>query len=514
MAQLEDADGEPVEQAGVPVSFSVSQGALAPSTTALTDGAGTAKVSWTVSARGIWQAQAAAPGLQPAWAAAVFTNSPAAIRLMVNPPAIPADGKSMTSIVARLVDDAADPLHGLTVGWQPEAVSLAASPLGLVDIVGENPQLTVQGEARWTAIARTTPGVVTLTASATGLQSDQEMVTLARFRLSLPANASGAPGQQIALSISIVGVGGLAGLQATITFPEAALTVVAVEKGSLVSSRTDWALSYTSAPGSVTFLLASLALNPLEQASGEIARLILRMSPSAQIGTTVPVAFKSAKCVNVSGATIPSETVNGLVAITSPTQTFQDVPPTSPLYPYVEAIVRAGITSGCATSPSLLYCPNGTVTRGQMAKFLCKAAGKTWLYKPTLTFTDVPRWHVFYGWIERLADADSWGGSPPTSGCTLTTFCPNQTVTRGQMAKFLCKAVGKTWLANPTPTFADVPTTHTFYAWVERLADPTSWGGAPVTDGCQAGTPRLYCPTWPVTRGQMAVLLCRAFGLH
>ena len=41
-------------------------------------------------------------------------------------------------------------------------------------------------------------------------------------------------------------------------------------------------------------------------------------------------------------------------------------------------------------------------------------------------------------------------------------------------------------------------------------------GGGKQTRGITAGcsvTPRLYCPASPVTRGQMAVFLSRAFGL-
>ena len=35
-------------------------------------------------------------------------------------------------------------------------------------------------------------------------------------------------------------------------------------------------------------------------------------------------------------------------------------------------LAREGITGGCATSPAQ-YCPDGTVTRGQMAVFLVRA---------------------------------------------------------------------------------------------------------------------------------------------
>lgn len=56
-----------------------------------------------------------------------------------------------------------------------------------------------------------------------------------------------------------------------------------------------------------------------------------------------------------------------------------------------------------------------------------------------------------------------------------------------------------------TPTFADVPNGHPFYQFVEAL------GGAGVTGGCGNGN---FCPDAPLTRGQMAVFLSKALGLH
>jgi hypothetical protein len=209
------------------------------------------------------------------------------------------------------------------------------------------------------------------------------------------------------------------------------------------------------------------------------------------------------------------------------TCTYDDVSMLFWAYRYIEAVTREGIATGCSGDPPL-FCPTGQVTRGQMAVFLCKAAGKTWLNKSSATFTDVPRgsngqWdgggsggldadgtHIFYGWIERLADPASWGGEAPTGGCGSGRFCPSAAATRGQMAAFLCKAGGKSWLDRPTPTFTDVPRPHPFYGWVERLADAGSWDGGAVTTGCNAG---MYCPGSAVPRGQMAVFLCRAFAI-
>jgi hypothetical protein len=56
-----------------------------------------------------------------------------------------------------------------------------------------------------------------------------------------------------------------------------------------------------------------------------------------------------------------------------------------------------------------------------------------------------------------------------------------------------------------TATFGDVPTTHPFFRFVEALA------AAGVTGGCGSGN---YCPDSALTRGQMAVFLAAALGLH
>jgi Tol biopolymer transport system component len=197
--------------------------------------------------------------------------------------------------------------------------------------------------------------------------------------------------------------------------------------------------------------------------------------------------------------------------------TFDDVGCSSPQWACVEAVVSEGIACGCWQVPRL-YCPGGNVNRAQMAKFLCIATAKTPLNRVQPTFADVPNAHWAYGYIERLADAASWNGVPPTGGCrtegATKYFCPYDPVTREQMSKFLCMAAGRQEYLKSPPTFADVPITHPFYRWIERLADPGSWpNGIAVTAGCAAGQPRLYCPRSSVTRGQMAVFLVKAFGI-
>jgi hypothetical protein len=57
----------------------------------------------------------------------------------------------------------------------------------------------------------------------------------------------------------------------------------------------------------------------------------------------------------------------------------------------------------------------------------------------TATFADVPKSYLYFRAIEALAAAGI------TSGCGGGNFCPNQAVTRGEMARFLAVALGLHW---------------------------------------------------------------------
>jgi hypothetical protein len=56
-----------------------------------------------------------------------------------------------------------------------------------------------------------------------------------------------------------------------------------------------------------------------------------------------------------------------------------------------------------------------------------------------------------------------------------------------------------------TASFLDVPTSHPYFRFIEALYD------AGITAGCGGGS---YCPGNPITRGEMAVFLAKALGLH
>ena len=58
------------------------------------------------------------------------------------------------------------------------------------------------------------------------------------------------------------------------------------------------------------------------------------------------------------------------------TPSFADVPTGDSGYQFIEALRASGITGGCGDGTN--FCPNGTLTRRQMAIFLSKALGLHW----------------------------------------------------------------------------------------------------------------------------------------
>jgi len=101
----------------------------------------------------------------------------------------------------------------------------------------------------------------------------------------------------------------------------------------------------------------------------------------------------------------------------------------------IEWLSAAGITKGCNPPANDMYCPAGSVTRGQMAAFIRRAFGDL-IPTPApsgLVFTDTVG-NVFASDIQWLADTGI------TKGCGTDTFCPDELVTRGQMAAFFRRA--------------------------------------------------------------------------
>ena len=181
---------------------------------------------------------------------------------------------------------------------------------------------------------------------------------------------------------------------------------------------------------------------------------------------------------------------------------FLDVPGSHPFHAYVEKLIRNGVTAGCSGGN---YCPNNSVTRAQMAVFLLRGEhGSSWTPPPAsgVVFTDVAANAFAAAWIEHLA------AEGITGGCGSDNYCPASPVSRAQMAVFLLRTEHGIAYAPPPAigtVFLDVPAGAFAAAWIEALY------AEGITGGCGGGN---YCPNDGVTRGQMAVFLVKTFNLQ
>ena len=144
------------------------------------------------------------------------------------------------------------------------------------------------------------------------------------------------------------------------------------------------------------------------------------------------------------------------------------------------------ITSGCSSNP-LSYCPNADVTRGQMAVFIVRSVmgSDNFTYSASPYFTDVPPGNAFFKWIQKMRDLGI------TSGCAPTAFCPNDTVIRGQMAVFLIRdryGSSTVFTYPAAPAFSDVPADYQFFSWIQKMAQVGITSGCTATEYCPDDT--------------------------
>ena len=117
--------------------------------------------------------------------------------------------------------------------------------------------------------------------------------------------------------------------------------------------------------------------------------------------------------------------------------TFTDVSTSDLFFAEIEWLAWSGITKGCNPPFNDRFCPNDFVTRGQMAAFLHRALGDVLAVGVPVTFEDDDG-SIFEADIEWLAATGvTRGCNPPDND----RFCPNDFVTRAQMAAFLERAL-------------------------------------------------------------------------
>jgi len=166
----------------------------------------------------------------------------------------------------------------------------------------------------------------------------------------------------------------------------------------------------------------------------------------------------------------------------------------------IEALFSEGITTGC-DERSIFYCPEDPVTRGQMAAFLDRSVGF-----PTATddyFGDDNN-SIFENNINRIAEAGVTRGCNPPAN---TMYCPDRSITRGEMATLLVRSFPDLVPDEAPDRFSDDDTS-VHEQDINRIA------AARITLGCNPPDNTEFCPRDRVTRAQMASFLIRALGIQ
>ena len=197
----------------------------------------------------------------------------------------------------------------------------------------------------------------------------------------------------------------------------------------------------------------------------------------------------------VTVALLAAGTVPGL-ATTGGGEGFSDVVEGGTHTPAIEALSTMGVFSGTGCGDGL-FCPSDPVERWVMAVWLIRVLGGEVDATGTSRFADVDAARWWSPYAEELADREI------TKGCRTgpLRYCPEQTVSRDQMASFLVRAFGLGSAA--AAGFADVNAGSTHRDDIDALA------AAGITKGC-ATDPLRFCPDQTVTRAEMATFLHRA----
>jgi hypothetical protein len=156
------------------------------------------------------------------------------------------------------------------------------------------------------------------------------------------------------------------------------------------------------------------------------------------------------------------------------------------------------ITSGPGTGNGTIDYSVSSNTDPAIRSGAITVGGSVFTVYQAVDFNDVPPAHLFYTEIGKIYARGI------TIGCGGGNYCPDDAVTREQMAAFIIRALGD--FNPPTPAqqrFVDVPPSNIFYVFVDEM------GARQITVGCGGGN---YCPASPVLRDQMAAFIIRALG--
>jgi hypothetical protein len=239
--------------------------------------------------------------------------------------------------------------------------------------------------------------------------------------------------------------------------------------------------------------------------------------PTSTSTTVAPSATSTVAATGtVAGATTTS---TPLATATICTINFPDNNPGDTFYEYIQCLACKGVVTGY---PDGMFHAERNITRGQISKMVSNAADFNEDPGDQI-YQDVPPGSPYYPYINRLTNRGIMSGYPcpdrPAGGCSPDNpviFLPNANATRGQLSKIVSNAAGYNEAVSGQ-FYADVPPTgegSQFYEWIMRL---TNRG---VMSGYACGGPGETCDAqnrpyfrWnsDVTRGQASKIVANTF---
>ncbi|HEX8599710.1 MAG TPA: S-layer homology domain-containing protein [Chloroflexia bacterium] len=239
---------------------------------------------------------------------------------------------------------------------------------------------------------------------------------------------------------------------------------------------------------------------------------------TAVAASSTPTRVASSTVV---GATSTSVATAAATSTATPcTINFPDNQPGDTFYEYIQCLACRGIVTGY---PDGMFHAERNITRGQISKMVSNAAGFNEDPGPQI-YQDVPPGSTYYEYINRLTNRGIMSGypcpeRPEGDDCdpdNPVIFLPNANATRGQLAKIVSNAAGYNEAVSGQ-FYADVPPAgqgSQFYEWIMRLTNRGVMSGYPCGgpgEPCDGQNRPYFRWAVEVTRGQAAKIVANTF---
>lgn len=179
---------------------------------------------------------------------------------------------------------------------------------------------------------------------------------------------------------------------------------------------------------------------------------------------------------------------------------FKDLSSSHPAYKEIMYLVELGVLEGSFENGKRVFKPSEQVTRGQAAKMVVVATGKTPLVVTKSSFTDIDLKTnaALSGYVERAVELGYFSEYSPGK------FGPKVALSRNEMSKVLSKAFNLNIeiTANLDLPFTDVAKNDPYYKYISAIY----YNG--ITNG--TGDATKYSANAPVTRAQFSSFVARA----